>query len=205
MCEVRAHRLHARFWSRVCSAPCHWRTTGASCWSPAHHRPSPCVYRIYMYTGSAPSAADPWTRPSPSHRHHEDRTAAPPAAADGGAGDGPGRRQEADEHDRRKTGHQNGCEKRRLWWWRGETLLGSLNDTHHDGIRVNGNSVQNRLTSFTLDVADFSSMDGIWCISTCWFRISSRIEIILNSWHRIRRLKMLFSAFFRLFGSVTRK
>ena len=24
-----------------------------------------------------------------------------------------------------------------------------------------------RLTGFALDVADFSSMDGIWCISTC--------------------------------------
>ena len=52
-----------------------------------------------------------------------------------------------------------------------------------------------RLTGFALDVADFSSMNGIWCISTCWFRISSRIEIILNSWHRTRRLKMLLFGF----------
>ena len=57
-------------------------------------------------------------------------------------------------------------------------------------------SIGIRLTGFALDVADFSSMDGIWCISTHWFRISSRIEIILNSWHRTRRLKMLFFVFF---------
>ena len=38
-------------------------------------------------------------------------------------------------------------------------------------------------------------MDGIWCISTCWFRISSRIEIILNSWHRTRRSKMFLFGF----------
>ena len=60
---------------------------------------------------------------------------------------------------------------------------------------VHSGQLRNRLTGFALDVADFSSMDGIWYISTCWFRISSRIEIILNSWYRTKRLKMLFFGF----------
>ena len=36
---------------------------------------------------------------------------------------------------------------------------------------------------------------GAFGTSTCWFRISSRIEIILNSWHRTRRLKMFLFGF----------